>query len=164
MKLSEYKKIVPIVQDGDLSSTVTCDSINMRDYLRATFVFTFGTLGTASSVMTVVSGASDAASSSTLYFDYAFGGAAIGTAVAGSTSSCDVLGAWTNAATLTITYSTYSNYMLVVEVEGDKMDRENDEEWLTVIFTDPGTATGTVDGFAILEPRYTGNRSATALA
>lgn len=162
--VSEKYHIVPVVQDGDMSSTITCDSINMRDFSKATFVFTFGTLGTASSVMTVNSGASNASIDSAIYFKYAFGGAAIGTAVAGSTSSCDVLAAWTNANSLEITHGSYSNYMLVVEVDAAQMDTANDEEWLTVVFTDPGSATGTVDGFAILEPRYSGNRSDTALA
>lgn len=161
---SENAKIVPIKQDGDLSSTIDCDSINMKGFHKATLVFTFGTLGTASSVMTVNSGATNGAVTSAIYFNYAFGGAAIGTAVAGSTASCDVLAAWTNAATLTITHGSYSNYMLVVEVDAADMDLANDEYWLTVRFTNPGTATGTVDGFAILEPRYAGNRSGTALA
>lgn len=161
---SENAKIVPIKQDGDLSSTIDCDSINMKGIHKATLIFTFGTLGTASSVMTVNSGATNGAVTSAIYFNYAWGGAAIGTAVAGSTASCDVLGAWANAATLTITYGSYSNYMLIVEVDASCMDLANNENWLTVRFTDPGTATGTVDGIAILEPRYTGNRSLTALA
>ena len=164
MKLSEQYKIVPICQDADLSSTVTCDSINMRDYLGATFVFTFGTLSGANSTLTITSGVSDAATTSALYFDYAYGGAVLGTATAGSTTSCDVLAAWTNAATLAIANGTYDNFMLVVEIDADKMDRENSEEWLTAVFTTTSSVVGTVDGIAILEPRYAGNRSATALA
>ena len=162
--LSEKYHIVPIWQDADMSSTLTGDSINMANYHGATFIFTFGTLGTASSTLTFHSGATDAATSSALYFNYAFGGAAIGTAVAGSTASCDVLAAWTNANSLAITHGTYGNYMLVVEIDASVMDMANDEEWLTPVLTDPGTATGTVDCIAILKPRYSGNRSATALA
>lgn len=162
--LSEKYKIVPIIQDGDMSSTITADSINMKLFNKATLVFTFGTLGTASSVITVNSGATNGATTSALYFDYAWGGAAIGTAVAGSTSSCDVQAAWTNAASVTVTYGTYSNYMLIIEVDAACMDMANDEEWLTVLVTNPGTATGSVDCFAILEQRYPGNQSETALA
>ena len=44
------------------------------------------------------------------------------------------------------------------------MDVANGEEWLTLDFTDPGGATGQAIVIAILEPRYTGNQSATALA
>jgi hypothetical protein len=75
-----------------------------------------------------------------------------------------VLADWTSAATLTITHDSYDNYMLIVEVDASAMDIANEEEWLTVTLTDPGTATGTVDCIAILKPRYTSNRSETALA
>ena len=158
MKLSESHKIVPVGQALDISSTVDTDSINMKNYHHATFIITIDTLGTASSVLTVNSGATDGAITSALYFDYAFGSAAIASA------SCDVLAAYTNAATLTLTYGTYSNYMLIIEVDASNMDTANEEEWLTLRFTDPGTATGTVDVIAILYPRYPGNQSATALA
>ena len=164
MKLAENYKIVPICQDADLSSTVTCDSINMRDSLWATFIFIFGTLSGANSTLTINSGVSVGATTSALYFDYAYGGAALGTATAGSTTSCDVLAAWTNAATLAIAHGTYDNFMLVVEVDAAKMDRENSEEWLTALFTTTDSVVGTVDGFAILQPRYTSSRSKTALA
>ena len=162
--LAENYHIVPIFQDGDMSSTLTGDSVNMKNYHSATFIFTFGTLGTASSVLTINSGTSAGAASSALTVNYAWGGAAIGTAVAGSTASCDVLADWTAAASVTITHGSYDNYMLVVEVDAKAMDLANGEEWLTPVLTDPGTATGTVDCIAILKPRYTGNRSATALA
>lgn len=164
--LSEKYKIVPIKQAGDLNSaaTVDCDSINMKLFHKATFVFTFDTLGGASTVLTINSGATDGAVTSALYFNYAWGGAAIGTAVAGSTASCDVPAAWTNAASVTITHTTYSNYMLIVEIDASNMDTANDEEWLTARFTDPGSGTGTFDAFVILEQRYPGNRSETALA
>lgn len=164
MRLPEIYKIAPVGQALDLSSTVTSDSINMKNYHRATFIITIDTLGTASSVLTVHSGATNAALTSALYFNYAFGGTTIGTATAGSTTSCDVLAATTNANTLTLTYGTYSNYMLIVEVDAASMDIANAEEWLTLQFTNPGTATGNVDIIAILEPRYSGNRSETCLA
>jgi len=136
----------------------------MKNYHDATYIFTFGTLGTASSVLTINSGTSAAACSSALTFYYAFGGAAIGTAAAGSTTSCDVLAAWSTSSGLTITHDAYDNYMLVCYVDAKAMDLANEEEWLTPVLTDPGTATGTVDCIALLRPRYTGNRSATALA
>jgi hypothetical protein len=133
--LSENYKIVPVAKEIDISSTVYSDSINMKDFHSATFMFILNTLGGASSVLTVCSGATDAACTSALTFNYAFGGAALGTAVAGSTSSCDVLAAWTSATTLTLTYGTYSNFMLVVEVNAAAMDIANAEEWLTCKFT-----------------------------
>jgi len=162
--LSEEYKIVPIWQEGDMSSTLTGDSVNMKDYHEATFIFFFGTLGTASSVLTINSGASAGAATSALTFNYAFGGAAIGTAVAGSTASCDVLAAWASSSGLTIAHDTKDNYMLIAEVSASAMDIANGEEWLTPVLTDPGTATGTVTCVAILKPRYKGNRMPTCLA
>jgi hypothetical protein len=162
--LAEEYKIVPVFQDGDMSSTISGDSINMKNYHSATLIFTFGTLGTASSVLTINSGSVNGTAASALTFNYAWGGAAIGTAVAGSTASCDVLADWTSAATLTITHDAYDNYMLVVEIDASAMDIANGEEWLIATLTDPGTATGTVDCIAILKPRYAENRSETALA
>jgi len=164
--LSERFKIVPIGQALDLDSaaTVDADSINMKNFHKATLIFAFDTLTTESAVLTINSGATNGACSSALYVNYAWGGAAIGTAVAGSTASCDVLAAWTNANSITITHGTYDNYMLVVEVDAAVMDTANAEEWLTARFTDPGGAIGTVDAIAILVARYTGNRSATVLA
>jgi uncharacterized membrane protein len=155
--INENYKVVPVAHDEAITGDVTCDSINMKNYHKATFIFLFQSLATASCVMTVNSGASDGATTSAIYFNYAFASAAEPNA------SCDVLAAWTNAATLTITHGTYSDYMLVVEVDAAAMDTDNSEEWLTVLFTDPGTATGNITGFAILEPRYTGNVSGTAL-
>lgn len=156
--LAERYKIVPVMNYGDMSSTIYTDSINMKNYHKATFLIQLGTLGTASSVLTVTSGATDAAYTSALYFNYAFGSAAVAAA------TCDVLADWTNAATLTLTHGTYDDYMLVVEVDADVMDTANDEEWLSLVFTDPGSATGNATVFAILKPRYAGNQSVTALA
>jgi hypothetical protein len=161
---AEKYKIVPVAKEIDLSGTVYTDSINMKDVLHVTYCFILNTLSGASSVLTVNSGVSDAACTSAMYFNYAFGGAALGTATAGSATSCDVLAAWTNAATLTLTYGTYSDFMLVVDVDPAEMDTANDEDWLTCKFTTTSSVVGTVSGFAICEYRYPGNASETVLA
>jgi len=67
------------------------------------------------------------------------------------------------ATGLVVAHGTYSNFMLVVEVDASDMDVANEEEWLYLQFTTSST-TGLATIFAILEPRYTSNRSATALA
>ena len=162
--LSENYKIVPLVQYADMSATVTCDSFNMKGFHAATFIFMFGTLSGANSTLTINSGTSAATCSSALYFNYAYGGAAVGTAVAASTASSDVLGAWTNAATLAIVHGTYDNFMLVCEIDASLMDLANEEEWMTAKFTTTTSVVGRVDGIAILKPRYKSNRSATCLA
>jgi len=163
--INENYKIVPIGKEIAMDTdTKYSDSINMRGYHKATFVITFNTLADESNKLTVTSGATATAYSSDLYFNYALGGAAVGAAVAGSTASCDVLADWTNAATLTLTHGTYTNKMLVVEVDAASMDIANGEEWLALVFTYVASATGTASVIAILEPRYKSNRSGTCLA
>ncbi len=159
---SETLKIVPVIKTTDYNAGVDADSINMRHYHKCTYILTFGAI-TGDAVLTVNSGATDGAKTSALTFHYALGGAAIGTAVAGSTASCDVLAADATAATLTLTAATYANKMLVIEIDAKAMDLANGEEWLTLSLSDAADA-GILHAVAILEPRYTGNRSATALA
>ena len=156
----ENYKIVPVGVDIDFNTAASnlTDSINMRDYRRATFLIQLYDIGTASPVLYAYSGATDAACTSALTFRYAFGSAAQGS------TDCDVLGAWSTSAALTLTHGTYDNYLLVVDIDASEMDMANDEEWLTLDFTDPGNATGQAIVIAILEPRYTGNCSETALA
>ena len=160
--ISENFKIVPMLSGYDLSThdtLMTSDSINMKNYHKATLLVQFDDIGTASPVLYVYSGATDGALTSALTFKYAFGGAACGAA------SSDVLAAWATSAALTVTHGTYDNYLCVVEVDAKEMDLGNNEEWLTVNFTDPTTGcTGQVTVTAILTPRYSGNRSITALA
>jgi hypothetical protein len=160
MNLAERLKIVPVLRYGDLNAgaTLDTDSINMRNFTRAMFIIQWHAIGVADSALTVHSGATDAAMTSALTFRYAFSPVAVGTAL------CDYLDATTEAATVTIANATHDNFMLVVEVNAADMDTANDEEWLTLRITDGGGQTGNVTIVAVLEPRYTGNRSATALA
>jgi hypothetical protein len=160
MKFPEMYKVVPIANDLALTANPTVpDSINMSNYHRATFIIQTHTLGGGDPVLTVLSGASAAAKTSTLYFKYAFAGSTI----LGATA--DVLAADSAPVnTLTIAHATYDNWMLIVEVDAADMDMANQEEWLTLNFADAGATTGNVTIVAILEPRFTGARSATALA
>jgi hypothetical protein len=156
MRFPEIFKVVPVMASDDINAGVDADSINMKNFHRATFIMTFGTLS-GNAVLTVNSGATDGEKTSALTFNYALGSAAIGAA------SCDVLAAGTAAATLTLTAATYTDKMLIVEVEAAAMDLANEEEWLTLSLSD-AAASGACDVVAILEPRYTGNCSGTALA
>ena len=158
MNFAERFKIVPMGQALDMSSTVVTDAVNCKDMHHATLIFSFDVLGTASSVLTVHSGATAGAMTSDLTFRYAFGGAAI------MSASADVLAATSTSAALTITYDAYSDYMLVVDVNMSEMDVTSGEEWLIAELTDPGTATGLVTVIGIFESRYPGNRSVTVTA
>ncbi len=155
--LSEDKKIVPILNSANVSTGTDCDSINMKNFHKATIIFTFGAV-TTDIVITPKSGATEGTKATAVPSKYANGGAVIGTAVADSTSSCDVLAAWTSTDT-TVPVTAASNKMTIVEIDAAAMT--DDEPWLTLTVA-AGTS-GICHAIAILEPRYSGNRSATAL-
>ena len=159
----ESQKIVPVLVTANISTTVDCDSINMAGFHRATFIFPLGVCG-ADVVFSMNCGASEGAKTTAVPFRYALGGAAIGTAVAASTASCDVLGATGETTALAPTATiTCSTKMVVLEVEASQIIKASAgaaQPWLTVTLA---CATGIAHGIAILEPRYTGNRSATCL-
>jgi hypothetical protein len=153
MSYAEDLKIVPLLNSADTGAGVSMDSINMKNFHKATIAITFGTV-VGDAVLTVNSGATDGALTSALTFRHAVGGGAIGAA------SADVLADWT---TLTLTAATYTTKMLVLEIDASAMDVANGEEWLTVAISSAGTS-AYVHAVAILQPRYSGNQSATALA
>ena len=164
--LSERMKIVPIQSYADLNSGATqpCDSINMKNFHRATFIVQLHALGGENPDFIVYSGASDAATTTALPVRYALGGAAQGTA------NCDKLAAWavTDTTTtvdyaITVDHGAADDFMLVIEVEASQMDEGH--AWLTLVSADTiGGSTGNYTAIAVLEPRYTGNRSDSALA
>jgi len=155
--ISENYKIVPVASDLPMDVTTSGDSINMSGYHKATFILGYQTLGGASTTLALWSGAAAGNLTSVVTFNYAWMSAAA------PDEDCDVLGAWTSGTGLTVTHGTYSNYTLIIEVDASAMDVANGEEWLTIVSTDPTGATGNVQIHAILEPRYSGGQSVTAL-
>jgi hypothetical protein len=152
---SENAKIVPLLVSVDARGGADLDSINMAGYHKATIIVMLGNAGNTTLLCSV--GATEGAKTATLDYRYAAGGAAIGTAVAGSTSSCDVLAAWAVVSSGTVTVD-WSNKMVVAEVSSPLMAGYS---WLTFTLTTTSAVAATA--VAILEPRYTGNRSLTAL-
>ena len=156
--LPEIYKFVPILSDQDLNAgaSMVGDSINMATFHSVTFICGLQTLGGADPVVTVYSGLTDAALTTALTFNYAYGGAATGSA------DCDVLSAWSTSAALTIANASKDNFMLLIQVDAKAMG--SGHKWLTIEFSDPSVgATGNVQVHAILRPRYTKNRSLSAL-
>jgi hypothetical protein len=159
--IAEEKKIVPVLVTADINTSADLDSIDMSNYHKATFIYIFGVVG-GDVTFSFKSGASAGTKTTYVPFNHALGGAAIGTAVAGSTASCDVLGAWGNVPADGATDDvaiTCTTKMVVCEINASAM--EDGEPWLTGTVA---ASDGIVHAVAILEPRYTGNRSATALA
>ena len=158
--ISENYKIVPLMNAADVGGTpgTDCDSIDMSGYHKATFIFICATVN-ANLTFTPMSGISDGTKTNAVPSWIATGGAVLGTAVAGSTASCDVLSAWTASAT-THAVTTCSNLMYVIEILGSSITEGDD--WLTVSCF--SNVAGNVFAVAILEPRYSENRSGTCLA
>lgn len=151
----ECCKIVPVMNTADYTTGLAGDSINMSGYHRATFIVTLdGTVAGANGVIQLFSGATNGAETTALTPRYAWGGAAIGTAVAGSTASSDVLAAIATAATTGVVVgdTAHDSFMCVIDILASEM--ASTHKWLT-IKPNGGTAGG-CHIVAILEPRYSG--------
>lgn len=155
--LAERLKFVPLLNSADISTGTDCDSINMAGYHKATLLFSFGAV-TTDVTFTPKTGVTEGTKTNAVATRYAAGGAVIGTAVAASLASCDVLAAW-SASTTTIVLSAASNKFMVVEIDADLFTAG--DNWLTMTLA-AGTS-GICHAIAILEPRYKGNRIATCL-
>jgi len=158
MRLAEEKKVVPLLNSADYGAGVTMDSINMENFHRADVIVTFGAI-TGNAVLKVYSGATAAALTSAMAFDYALAGGTIGS------SSADVLAAnatATAASGITLTAASYASTMLVLSIDASEMDVANGEEWLSLSISNAASS-GIAHAVAVLEPRYTSDRSATAL-
>ena len=156
---TENFKIVPVLSDLNLASadaTMPGDSINMKNYHKATFIVGCQALGGATATVKVFSGLTNGALTTAITFKYAWM-----TATAGA-ADCDVLLNWTEAAIVSLTHGTYDNYTLIIEVDPAVMALKHN--WLTIDFQDtPTGATGNVQVHAILKPRFGSNVSETAL-
>ena len=158
MRLAEEKKIVPLLASANTGAGVTLDSINMKGYHRACIIFTNGATS-GSAVLKIYSAAAAAGTSSEVTFTAAVAGGAIAAA------SADYLGATTSvtaASGFTLASASQSSKMVVFQVDASDMDIANGEEWLVPVISSVGTS-GVTHAVAILDPRYTGNRSATSL-
>jgi len=159
-------KIVPVGYDIDIDGAADNygASINMKNFHRATFICQYMDLGVASHVVKFYSGAAVSTYTSTVPFHYAAGTAAV-SAVTTATANQDVFGATTACAATGLTVvDTDDHKVYVFVVDASDMDIANQEEWLSIDFNDPGGATGQATVIAILEPRYSSDASATALA
>ena len=157
--LSEKLKFVPVLNSANVSTGTDTDSINISGAAKSTWIFMFGAV-TTDITITPTTGATEGAKTTAIPCQSAIGGAVIGTAVAASTASCDVLSAWTvNATAASIT--TASNKFVVVEVDHSAVATAG-HTWLTMTVA-AGTSGICYCVVALAGPRFTGNRSATVL-
>jgi len=165
--LHETMKIVPVGYDIDINGGANNygASINMRGFHRATFICQYEDLGGANHTVKFYSGAAVSTYSSAVPFYYARGTAAV-SAVTTATADQDLMTATTAVADtgLAVAHDTYDNFLFVFVVDAADMDLANQEEWLSIDFVDAGGATGRAIVIAILEPRYPGESTVSALA
>ena len=158
MRLAENMKIVPLTNDAGYSGALTMDSVNMRNHRHADVVIICKNVS-GSSALKVYSGATAAAKTTAMIFDYAIGSGTVGS------SSADVLGSTSTAVAasgMTLTASSVSSAMTVLSIDAAQMDTANAHEWMTVEI-DSTASSGSCTAVAILDPRYTSDKSATAI-
>jgi len=146
-----------MLASANTGAGVSLESVNMKNYHRMTLVFTNG-VTSGSAVLKIYSGAADAGTSSAVDFSYAYGGGAIAAASADYLSATTAV---TAASGLALASATFSSKMMVFEINASAMNIANGEEWLTPVISSAGTS-GITHAVAILEPRYTNNRSLSA--
>ena len=154
----ENTKPVPLLASANYGAGVDLDSINMKNFHAADIYITFGSV-TGNAVLKFYSGATAAAKTSAMPFTYAFSSGTIGS------SSADVLGSTSSATAssgATMTASSVTSAMMVIHIDAADMDVANAEEWLTGNISNAASS-GIAHVLAVLHPRYTDNKSATAL-
>ena len=149
MLLSQVCGIVGLCEDEDISGAVTLDSIDMRRYNHATFIIQFdASIDGGSGIFEIYGGATDAAVTTALTFNFRKGSAALGSATA------DVLGAFSSGTSYTIATDD-DDKLVVCEIDASAMVSGTTQyDFLTGKF-DGATTTGRATVIAILsEPRY----------
>lgn len=146
MNFASKYRVVPLLTTTDYNNGVDGDSINMGKVHRATIIITFGAVS-GNAILKLFSGATAAAKTSALTFQYKYGGAAIGS------DGSDVYSDAASSAALTLTGTTFANTCLVIEIEASEMDLANNEEWLTLEIGSEASA-GIAHAVALCECRY----------
>jgi len=156
MRLCELTKIVPILAIADHTSGVTMDAFCMKDFGHATIVFTFAAL-TGDYVLTVTQGATAAANTAALPFDYTYTETNI------NSDGAETCIALANDAdgVLSLADGTYDNRMLIIEIDGKSLTDGYD--WVDMRLSNDGA--GYATALLILsEPRYASDLGETCLS
>ena len=154
MRLTERMHFVPVLGSANIQNGETGDSINMKNYHHVVFILAFATGLTSDAVLTIKSGASHGAETSSETFSYRVSGADFGA------TDSDLLSAEATSDSLTLTEASYEDRVLVCELDAD--DITVDQPYLTLALDSSGTG-GTATCVALLEPRYPGKVFATAV-
>ena len=156
MRLSERMKKVPLLASADINAGVDSDSINMSNYIDASFDIVFGPsyAGAAGAIIKLFSGATVGAKTTALTFNYRYTGGAI------KAASGDILGTQATSAALQIATATMASRLLTVEI--DAADMAAGHSWLTLEIGAEADA-GEMTIMAHLTPKYASAAGVTCL-
>lgn len=157
--LSEKLHFVPVLNSANVSTGLDTDSINISTSAKSTWLFMFGAV-TTDVTITPTTGVTEGAKTTAIPCYSAIGGAIIGTAVAASTASCDVLSAYTLNATA-VAVTTATNKFVVVEVDHQAVATAG-HIWLTMTVA-AGTSGICYCVVALSGIRFGANRQGTVL-
>ena len=155
MRLSEEKKIVPILEPEDHAAGADGDSVSMENYGHVTFIIGFGEL-TGDAVLTIYEGATAGTKTTAKTFSYR------ATTTELKNDDGDELGDEATSAALTLTAATYEDMMLVIEMDASELT--DGTPWIT-----PNISSAASEIFASIiaimsQPRYAEDVPPTAIA
>jgi hypothetical protein len=144
MRFSNNFGIIYVLKPGDHQAGADGDSFNLGLGHTACFLIQFATL-TGDGVLTIKSGATAGEKTTSETFNYRLASADQGSATA------DTFGDWTAASSLTLTAATYSDRVLVVEIDAAALTEG--QEWVTLEFSAAASALN-ASVVAFVRPRY----------
>ncbi len=151
----EQKALVPMLSSADIVSGITCESIYVGGATHVTFLVVFGPSLSGNAILTIYEGATDAATTSAITFEYTYGGAATASATS------DVMETVSTSAALTCTGVTFVSRLLVIEYDMAQMTDGYD--WITPVFGSEAAA-GECTIVAVVDYKYPSPEDATLLS
>jgi hypothetical protein len=153
---TETQGIVYLAKPQDAGGGIDLDSFKMNNVRRATILLLMEDITVGSPIVKLYSGATAGTKTTAETFRYRFSDAAIGTAGA------DTFGDWATSAALTVTHTTYDNFLLVMNIDADQLT--DGQPWVTVEIGAEATEF-TIAAVALLDgPRFAQNDMPTAIA
>ena len=123
VRLSERFVIPFVIKPADNAGGVTGDSVHMGKAHHIMFKLSFGSV-TGDAVLTLKSGATEGAETTSETFNYRLADADQGSA------NADQYADWSTSSSLTLTAATYDNRLLLIEMDSDELT--DGQPWLTL--------------------------------
>ena len=163
MRMTHCCGLVYALKPGDHQAGADGDSFKLANHGAATFLIPFATL-TGDAVLKVYSGATAGTKTTALTFAYRVSQADQGAAAdADQFAQADGTAGEATSAALTLTAATYSDRLLVVEVNDTQLAAA-DHDWLTLELSAAADALNGAVIAVLHEPRYAQQDQPTAIA